>query len=394
VWILLAGSIATHIVVTELGEDPFMMVDLRVYFEGAGHLNDGSLYSFVSGKFDLPFTYPPFSALIFKPLYWIGWDFTRIIWEIGMLAALPLIIYLTLRLLGRVGPRVARPVEYLDCVLVAGSAMAIWLEPVRTTLNYGQINLFLVVLVLGAAVASRDWLAGAGIGLAAGIKLIPAISGLYLLLQRRFAAAAISAGSFAATIAVMLVVIPSETRRYFTTLIFDPSRTGPVFSAINQSWRGALARLAGHDVSTSWLLACAVTVAIGGWAAWAASRASDPTGSLLAVQFIGLLISPISWSHHWVWVVPLVVWGLFGQQPHRRAIRILLWSWLVVSCSYVVSILISFQGKVSVDSRPGWQSWLGTSYAVLGMSTLLVIGYTSRSSRQLAVKVPEAVAAS
>lgn len=388
-WALLALSLLSRAVVTLLGSQPFNMIDLKVYVDGARHLTDGTLYDFLSGSSHLPFTYPPFSALIFTPLSWLPWVVTRVVWQLGMIGSLPAIIYLTLRLLDRAGRGAPAPVEPLRGVLVVGTALAFWLEPVTTTVGYGQINLFLALLVLGGAVATKDWMAGAGVGLAAGIKLIPAVTALYFLLQRRFAALVWTAIFFLTTIAVMFVIIPNETWRYFSKLIFDPSRTGPVFSAINQSWRGALWRLAGHDVSSSWLLACAVTVAIGMWAAWRALRAGDRTGSLLAVQFIGLLVSPISWSHHWIWVLPLVVWGTLGPVRADRGVRVLLIAWLAATYSYLVPILVALQGRMPVASRPGWQSWAGALYPVLGMATLVVIGVVSRPRRPVATAVAE-----
>lgn len=379
-WGLLAGSFVVHILVTLIGADPFKMVDLRVYVEGADHLTDGRLYDFVSGPLHLPFTYPPFSALIFEPLAWLPWTVTRTLWECAMLAALPALIYLTLRLLGRTGPAAAHPVGPLRGILVVGTALSLWLEPVRTTFNYGQINLFLAVLILGGAVSVKDWLSGAGVGVAAGIKLVPAVTGLFYLLQRRFAAVVWSVVAFAATVAGMLAVIPRETTRYFTRLIFDPSRTGPVFSAINQSWRGSLARLAGHDVSTAWIVAGAVTVGVGLWAGWVSVQAGDRTAALLSTQFIGLLVSPISWSHHWIWVLPLLVWGLFGPRSGERPVRVVVVVWAAVCFSYLVPILITFQGKAPANSRPGWQSWLGATYPLLGLATLIVLAVVGHRS--------------
>ncbi len=379
-WALLTLSVLAHVVITELGPEPFNMIDLRVYIDGAGHLTDGTLYDFSSGESALPFTYPPFSALIFKPLYWLPWTVTRVIWQAASVAALGAIIYLTLRLMGRTGPRAQTPLASVPGVVVTGTALAMWLEPVRTNFNYGQINLFLAVLVLYGAVSTRDWVAGAGVGLAAGIKLVPAITGLYYLLQRRFRALAWSLVFFVATIVVMLAIIPRETRRYFTELIFDPSRTGPVYSAINQSWRGALSRLAGHDVSTSWLVVCLLSLALGVWVTSSALRAGDRAAALLTTEFTGLLISPISWSHHWIWALPLLIWGLFGPRRHERAVRVLVMCWLVAAYSFLVSILVAVQGDDPVLSRPGWESWLGTVYVVLGVSTLVVVLVVSRRS--------------
>lgn len=384
--LLLALSVLMDVVVTELGPEPFNMIDLAVYVQGAGHLTDGTLYDFLSGESRLPFTYPPFSALAFAPLHWLPWSVTRVLWHAASITALTGILYLTLRLLGRAGHNAMRPIRSLPGTLLAGTAAAMWLEPVRTNFNYGQINLFLALLVLGAAVTVRDPLAGTFVGLAAAIKLVPAVTGLYLLAQRRYAAAAWSAGIFLATVALMAVIIPRETRRYFTSLIFDPARTGPVFSAINQSWRGALARVAGSDVPVAWAVICLATLALGGWATWTASRVGDRTAALLAVQMVGLLVSPISWSHHWIWVLPTLVWTLAGSAVADRRVQWLAGAWLVATYSYLVPILVAQQAEVPVNSRPGWQTALALVYPVLGLATLVVVLLVTR--RQAVVQLP------
>ena len=381
-WLFLAVMLALHVVVTELGADPFKMVDLDVYVQGARHLTDGTLYDFVTQPLDLPFTYPPFSALLFAPLAWLPWTVTRVVWELGMIAALAAIVHLTLRLLGRVGPGATRPIAHERGIVLVVTGLSLWMEPVRTTFNYGQINLFLAALLLWGAVSSKQWWAGTTVGLAAGVKLIPAITGLYYLVRRQYVAVVAAVLAFAATIAIMLVVIPHETWRYFTKLILDPGRTGPVWSAINQSLRGALARLAGHDVSVSWLLACVVAVVLGGWALWACHRQGDRTAAFLAVQITGLLVSPISWSHHWIWVLPLLIWTFAGRDAGRPAVRILAVAWILATCSFTVSLLIAAQHK-GPASRPGWQAWLGTIYPMLGLITLILLATVVGRRRQV-----------
>lgn len=376
-WALLALTLVLHVLATLAGTDAFAMVDLRVYLEGAQHLFDGTLYDFFSEPLHLPFTYPTFSAIIFTPMTWLPWTVLRVLWQAASFGAIGLIGYCTLRLLGRAGPRAPQPIANVRGIVVTMTALGLWLEPVRTTFNYGQINLFLCALLLAGAVASKEWLAGASVGLAAGIKLTPAITGLYYLLQRRWSAVGWAVVVFAGTIGVGLLLVPSETVRFFTTLMFDPARTGPVWSAINQSLRGAIARVAGQDLTSVWLVAAAVAVVLGVWAAWACLRAGDRTAGFLAVQVTGLLVSPISWSHHWVWVLPLLLWCLFGPRQRVPAVRVLTVAWFVATCSYVVSLLIAQQYIDQPASRPGWQSVLGTVYPLLGVITLVVLGVLS-----------------
>lgn len=376
-WALLALTLVLHVLATLAGTDAFAMVDLKVYVEGGQHLFDGSLYDFFSEPLHLPFTYPTFSALIFVPMGWLPWTVLRVLWQIASFAAIAVIAYCTLRLLGRAGPKAPQPLANLRGIVVTITALGLWLEPVRTTFNYGQINLFLCALLLAGAVASKEWLAGASVGLAAGIKLTPAITGLYYLLQRRWSAVVWAVVFFAGTVALGAVLVPPETVRFFTQLMFDPGRTGPVWSAINQSLRGAIARLAGQDLPSLWLVAAALAAVLGVWAAWACLRVGDRAGGLLAVQITGLLVSPISWSHHWVWVLPLLLWCLFGPRQRLLPVRVLTVAWFVATCSYVVSLLIAQQYIDQPASRPGWQSALGAVYPLLGVITLGVLGFLS-----------------
>jgi alpha-1,2-mannosyltransferase len=372
-WALLAATLVLHVLATLVGSDPFLMVDLAVYVDGARHLTDGTLYDFFSEPLHLPFTYPPFSAMIFTPMTWLPWTPLRILWQLASFAAIAVMAYCTLRLLGRAGKSAPRPLQHVRGIVVTITALGLWLEPVRTTFNYGQINLFLCALLLAGAVASKEWLAGGSVGLAAGIKLTPAITGLYYLLQKRWSAVVWSVVIFAATVAAGAALLPSETWRFFTTLIFDPARTGPVWSAINQSLRGAIARLAGEDITSIWLVAAAASAVLGIWVTWVCLRAGDRAAALLAVQFTGLLLSPISWSHHWVWVLPFLLWCLFGPRQRVPAVRAMVIAWVVATCSYIVSILIAQQYIDQPASRPLWQSALGVIYPLLGVLTLALL---------------------
>ncbi len=397
-WTLLAVAVIAHVLVTLAGADPFKMIDLKVYVDGAGWALDGTLYDStsdsISGSGDpinLPFTYPPFSALLFLPVSVLNYGVARVLWQVASLIAITAIIYLTLRLLGRAGKNAATPIDHLRGVLIGGTALALWLEPVRTTFNYGQINLFLALLLLSGAVAAKDWWAGASVGIGAGIKLVPAITGLYYLVQRRWWAAAWCIFGFLLTVGLAAIVLPAETKRYFLELIFDPARTGPVFGAINQSWRGALARLAGlDDVPTAWIIAVVLSAALAVWTLITSLKAGDRLAAFLSVQFLGLLVSPISWSHHWVWVIPLLVWCFFGAHRRLVAVRVLAIAWLVACYSYVVPILVSQPNNFEISSRPGWSSWLATIYVVLGVATLVVLGVTNRRTSPVVGEIASA----
>src|SRR3954465_4102461 len=142
-WALLGLTGVLHVLATLAGGDPFLMVDLAVYVDGARHLTDGTLYDFFSEPLHLPFTYPPFSAIIFSPMTWLPWTLLRVLWQLASFAAMAVMAYCTLRLLGRAGPEAPKPLAHVRGIVVTITAVGLWLEPVRTTFNYGQINLFL-----------------------------------------------------------------------------------------------------------------------------------------------------------------------------------------------------------------------------------------------------------
>jgi alpha-1,2-mannosyltransferase len=349
------------------------MVDLMVYRNASPELFTGGLYDWrleeFSDQFALPFTYPPFSALVFVPLSWVPWEVARWSWQLVSLACLWFVTRKSLELVGSRDPRRA----------LLWTALFIWVEPVRTTLNYGQINLVLAALLLGTLVAARSWVQGAGVGIAAGMKLTPAISGLYFLVTRQYKAAVWSVVAFAATVGVGYAVSPSLSDRYWFHLLGDAERVGPVGSAINQSLRGALSRTLGHDVQTGpvFLAGAAVAAVLAGFALHAAVRARDALAMIVTVQFLGLLVSPISWSHHWVWAVPALMWLIHGT-AHRLA-KVTAVAWLAAIGSYLISILLIEQESIWVIPRPWHLSLLGWVYPAVGLLTLVTVAVALRA---------------
>jgi alpha-1,2-mannosyltransferase len=352
------------------------MVDLMVYRNASPELFTGSLYEWrlkeFSDQFALPFTYPPFSALVFVPLSWVPWGVARWFWQLLSLACLWFITRKSLGLVGSNDPRRA----------MLWTGLFVWVEPVRTTLNYGQINLVLAALLLAAMVSARDWKAGAGVGVAAGLKLTPAISGLYFLVTGRFKAAAWSIAAFFGMVGLAYLVSPSQSNHYWFHLLGDATRVGPVGSAINQSLRGALSRTVGYDVQTGPIFLAGVVVAavLAGFALRAAVKAEDTLAMIVAVQFLGLLVSPISWSHHWVWAVPALMWLVYAAK-HRLA-TVTAVAWLAAIGSYLISFLLNAQPSIWIIPRPWYYSALGWVYPAVGVLTLVTIAVVLRQPSQ------------
>ena len=381
-------SIAARLALTYFIPNGANFVDLHVYVGGASTIaNGGNLYDYVyadqTPDFPLPFTYPPFAAIVFYPLHWLPFGFLSLAWQLGIIVALYGVVRISQRLLP-----VADDFGGSQRAAMVWTAVGIWLEPLRSTFNYGQINVILVLAVLYAVYSTRWWVSGLLVGLAAGVKLTPAVSGLYFLGVRRWGTVVFSAVAFFATIGVSALVIPNETRYYFTELLGDAKRIGPIGTSFNQSWRGGISRILGHDAGYGPIVVAAIVVtAVLAFLAWRAVGTDDRLGGIVVVQLFGLLLSPISWTHHWVWLLPLMIWLLHGPLRERLGARILGWGWLVLTIVGVPWLLSFAQPTIWVISRPWYLAWAGLIYIVATLVTLTWIGSTGptflRSRRSL-----------
>ena len=90
---LLMLSVAARLAWTYLVPNGANFVDLHVYLGGAAAIDHpGTLYSYVyadqTADFPLPFTYPPFAAVVFYPLHLLPFGLVAFVWQIAMMAAL------------------------------------------------------------------------------------------------------------------------------------------------------------------------------------------------------------------------------------------------------------------------------------------------------------------
>jgi alpha-1,2-mannosyltransferase len=273
------------------------------------------LYDWPKSKAALKFTYTPFAAVFFAAISYIPWSVLPRLSQLANLLLLVAAAWLTAGVLGNhPGGRPPAPLAgnhpwrtRLGAALL-GSAAALLTEPVFRTMYLGQVNLLLMALVIGD-VAQPDGrrLKGVAVGIAAGIKLIPLVFIPYLLLTRRFRAAALAAGTFAATVVLGFLVVPGDSTDWWLHgLFFNGSRTGFVGWGGNQSLRAILTRFAGsiHGATAAWMAAALLAAVIGLASAVLLDRAGHTMLAILATALVGLLDSPISWDHHWVWVVP------------------------------------------------------------------------------------------
>ncbi|OBK63684.1 mannosyltransferase [Mycobacterium gordonae] len=378
---LLILSIAARFAWTYLAPNGANFVDLHVYVGGAATLDHpGTLYSFVyadqTPDFPLPFTYPPFAAVLLYPLHFVPFGLLAFLWHVAIVAALYGVVRVSQLLIGRlIGTAADRRAAML------WTAVTIWIEPLRSNFDYGQINVFLVLAVLWAVYTTRWWLSGTLVGLAAAVKLTPAIAGVYLLGARRWSAALFSLAMFLFTIGVSLFVVGDQARYYFTDLLGDAHRVGPIATSFNQSWRGAISRIVGYDAGYGPLVLTALVItAVIAVLAWRALEDSDALGRLLVVELFGLLLSPISWTHHWVWLVPLMIWLIHGPLRERVAAKVFGWGWLVLTVIGVPWLLSFEQPTIWVISRPWYLAWAGSVYVVAALATMGWIALSGRTT--------------
>jgi alpha-1,2-mannosyltransferase len=319
------GLVVVNIAVLAWWLAPWQLhLDLDVYRLGARMwLSGGDLYGLLPPTIignHLPFTYPPVAAVLFTPFTLVPFPVAGVVLTALSIAALVLVLVI-----------VRAPVAMVLPV-------ALLLEPVRDTLDFGQVNLLLMALVaLDCLVRQPRWPRGVLVGLAAAIKLTPAAFVLFFLLRGDRRAAATALGSFLAVTGIGFALNPTGSVKYWTSTVFNPDRIGGAAFESNQSISGVLARL-GVERGPLWLVLAAVVVAVG---AVAVRRAPNPVTALALNGFVVLLCSPVSWSHHWVWIVPFLLVArpalaaggvlLFLPAPHWWWSADDGWTWLTVT---------------------------------------------------------------
>lgn len=359
--------------VTYLAPNGTNFIDLHVYVDGAATMRDGGLYDFVYRPaippLPLQFTYPPFAAVVFYPLHFLPFPVVGLCWQVATVAALYGSAVLVLRLLGRPDARQS----------MAWTALAVWFEPMRHLFELGQVGALLMVAVLYAVYSTRWCVSGLLVGLATGLKLTPAVAGAYFAGARRWGVVAFSVAVFGATVAASIALGGAQARFYFTDLLGNADRVGVVDTPMNQSLRGAVGYVAGRDVGYGALLLAAVALtAVLSVAAWWRVGAEDPLGRIVVVMVFGLLISPISWTHHWVWMLPLAMWLVLG--PARPGARVVGCAWVVLA--YVGSPwLVTFAGDTGrMVGRPWYADLFGSLYVLAALATLGYLAVVSRRS--------------
>lgn len=303
---MLTTALLLYVVVYARWPSLATQVDLQVYRFAAMRVWHGlDLYSIglTGNSKELLFIYPPFAALCFLPLALVGEPAVQVLW---LLLTCALIAYAIWRMLRSMAPVCAPGIWSLAALLLG---LVAWLEPVRLTLQLGQINIAILAIVVADLLGSkqRRW-AGIGIGIAAGVKLTPALFIVYLAATGRMRAALVAGATFAATILVGFALLPTGSMFYWLRRGFDDAgriAQHPFASTANASLDGLLIRL--HAPAA---LATVTAVALAAGAVTLAAIAYRRGHAVLGIALVGMAsaaASPFSWSHHWVWFAPLLV---------------------------------------------------------------------------------------
>jgi len=342
-----------------------MMVDLEVYRQAGAVLLAGGDFYDLPGP--LQFLYPPFAAVLALPLALLPATVVQLGWTAAGALALVAILH-------RFGLK--------GWVLsLAGSAVVYLVEPVVQTLTFGQLGIFLVALVVldlapGPRVFSRRLLPeGALTAVATAIKLTPAIFVVYLLLVRKFRAFWVAVVTGVVVTLISFAFVPAASYEFWTRLAHGDTGLGhSIIYYTNQSVMADIVRIFGLGQTPAivgLVLSAAVAVA-GLWAATLWHRLGDVRLAVNLCGVAGLLASPVSWLHHFVWVVPLAM-SLVERRPIGRR-RLPTWylalGWVFVGW-IVVAPFTDLPNGADVELQWTWsQHLLASITALVGLVLL------------------------
>ncbi|MBK8077981.1 MAG: DUF2029 domain-containing protein [Kineosporiaceae bacterium] len=361
VFALSAAQVLFRYLLTYPGE--LWQLDLEVYRDGATSLLIGRpVYDWLTGAPQfLPFTYPPFSAIAAIPLALVPFAVAGWAWSAFQLVLLWWSTGIAFRpLIERAGPWGTTVQALLAAVLVH-------LAPVADGFRFGQVNAVVVALCLADAArrgVERDrwWPTGSLVGLAAAIKLTPAAFWLHYAVARRWRALGASLAAAAGATLVTAAVAPSASVAFWTDAMWDPARLGPNAGVSNQSVRGALLRIGPSTPavqSVVWLVIVAVIGVLGYGLSVRLHRIGQPVAVVAAVGMVAVLMSPVSWIHHWHWGIA-VIGALIGDGRVRAR--------QIAAAAVTVVLLLPL---------PWWGgSWPGHGPLVSGVGHVVEQSYT------------------
>jgi alpha-1,2-mannosyltransferase len=335
------------------GGEPAFHLDLRVYRAGAQAFLDGvPLYEGpldVGRGYEMPFTYPPIAAVVFVPLTWVSAEAAGVIWTLLTYPALFGVLFVVSR-------RAGRSTSHSLSIGFLGMCLSTVLIPIWMNLNLGQVGIFLMLLVVVDLLPHRTrWPRGLLVGIAASIKLTPAGFILLPLLRKDWRTAAWTTAAAIALTLLGAVLAWEDSVAYWSTLAQSADRVEVFGGAANVSLAGVVSRVGSAGVSLVLLVVCVcVVIALGVVAMRRQLQQGDLATALMINAVVLLMVSPVSWDHHWVWAAPIVL--LLGLSSVRHAGRI--------GPLFVVTAMVF---AISPRVPGAWARWVvwGLMYCVL-----------------------------
>lgn len=288
------------------------LLDVGVFVDAGQAILDGNaLYGddFPS-RSGFAFIYPPLAAVLFVPLTWMGEETMEMVWTLASLAAAWAVLTMAVHRITVLAGVSTLWRRLAPLTGLAALGFALLIEPLQVHLMYGQINVFLVLLVAADLLGyTPKWLRGAGVGIAAGIKITPAAYALVFLMTRKWGDLARSFVAFLVTAGLGWIFRASDSTFFWTEEFFNGERGGGPGYAANQALTGILTR-AGMDGDTAQTLmvpGLMVIAVISGWAVWRLSAAGRPVSVLLTLVLAVSISAPIAVTHHWTGIIVAIV---------------------------------------------------------------------------------------
>jgi alpha-1,2-mannosyltransferase len=305
-------------------------LDLKVYRDSVSFWRSGDnpyLATFTQKR--LPFTYPPFALLALSPFTWASFPIAQWLLWLASIAAATGSVVLVLR------DRGVAVTKRLWCEAVAWSCLSvIVLEPARSGVDYGQIECILMFIVVADLLLVPARYRGVLTGFAAAVKLTPLVFVMAFVVSRDVKSVIRAAASFLAWTALSWLFWPGLSSLYWFHDVSQPARDGSIAYSGNQSWYAILHRapFPANGSALAWLLLSLVTLTVTAFVAWRCLNVSQRAFAMILIALAGLLVSPISWTHHWIWVLlipPMLAGHRSPDVP--RCVRVLFWGLIALT---------------------------------------------------------------
>jgi alpha-1,2-mannosyltransferase len=354
----------------------------RAWLDGKPLYADGAIFETQAGL-DLPFTYPPLAAIVFAPFALLSLPLAGAAITVTTLVLLIASAVIALTRLDWPSTSITSEPAWLRRSWLAAAIVApavVYLEPIRANFEFGQINVVLMTLVIADCVPRRTpWPRGILLGLAIALKLTPAVFLLYFLLRRDTRALIVSVASAAVATLVGFAFAWRDSSEYWTDTVRNTDRIGTATLNTNQNIAGTLARLGLGEGErfVLWTVLCLVVLGVTIWAARRLLRAGETLLALICVAMFGLVVSPVSWSHHWVWALPTVLVCSVVAYRRRHA---LLAAVTAAGVALMVWTPITLMPEHHETTASLWRQLAGGSYLWWALAVIVVSGMVATGS--------------